>query len=295
MDGLRALEPGDNIGMDPQGQTRSPAGRLFPSPGRDTDRRGRFQRRLSRLDLAVLPVRLASHRGPSDLPAGRLFRHVPPDRRDPGLRSRPHPSFRHPRGRAFQDEVRFRVHGLPRVQEPSDLHPPGRGDARVGPGSLRRAPSRGTIEALLEQSERLSLLTDNVLSFARLEEGEREFNSERSDASAFLAEVLSPIRERVRHEGFEVELEVEEPSPSRSPRIGRPVPGCGDLVDNAVEYSGAVEEGLGRSRRQGRPFHARGHGFRSRYPQKGTVESFRPVLPRRRRVEPDGQGQRPRV
>jgi signal transduction histidine kinase len=99
-------------------------------------------------------------------------------------------------------------------------------------------------EALLEQSERLSLLTDNVLSFARLEEGKREFNFGEVDTSAFLAEVLSPIRERVRHEGFEVELEVEEPLPPLTADRGALSQVVSNLVDNAVKYSGASRKVL---------------------------------------------------
>ena len=77
-------------------------------------------------------------------------------------------------------------------------------------------------DVLLEQSERLALLTDNILSLAKIEEGRAEFKFETTDISALLTEVVTSIQERVRHEGFDIGLDVEAAISSLSPWTGRP-------------------------------------------------------------------------
>jgi len=54
-------------------------------------------------------------------------------------------------------------------------------------------------DVLLEQSERLSLLTENVLNFAKMEEGRKEFVFEKTDIKSLLEDLVSSIQERVRH------------------------------------------------------------------------------------------------
>ena len=68
-------------------------------------------------------------------------------------------------------------------------------------------------DVLLEQSERLTLLTDNILSLAKIEEGRAEFAFEITDISALLTDIITTIRDRVRHEGFEIGLAIEGPLP----------------------------------------------------------------------------------
>jgi signal transduction histidine kinase/tetratricopeptide (TPR) repeat protein len=93
-------------------------------------------------------------------------------------------------------------------------------------------------EVLLEQSERLSLLTENVLSFAKMEEGKREFIFDRVDIKTLLKEVVSTIQDRVRHDGFEIELEVENTLPLIMADVAALTQAITNLIDNAVKYSG---------------------------------------------------------
>jgi signal transduction histidine kinase/tetratricopeptide (TPR) repeat protein len=106
-----------------------------------------------------------------------------------------------------------------------------------------RVPSenrrRRYYQLLLEQSERLSLLTDNVLSFARMEEGKREFEFDEVDAAGLLEEVVSPIRDRVRHDGFKIELAVAEGLPPIRADRAALSQVISNLIDNAIKYSGA--------------------------------------------------------
>jgi signal transduction histidine kinase/tetratricopeptide (TPR) repeat protein len=93
-------------------------------------------------------------------------------------------------------------------------------------------------DVLLEQSERLALLTDNILSLAKIEEGRAELKREPTDVGALLTEVVGSFQERVRHEGFDIELKLGD----RLPRLALDRTALSqavtNLVDNAVKYSG---------------------------------------------------------
>lgn len=93
-------------------------------------------------------------------------------------------------------------------------------------------------DVLLEQSERLALLTDNILSLAKIESGRAAFRFEETEVAALLAEIIGPIRERVRHEGFAIDLEVEGDLPSLAADRTALSQAVTNLVDNAVKYSG---------------------------------------------------------
>jgi signal transduction histidine kinase len=105
-----------------------------------------------------------------------------------------------------------------------------------------RVPSeerrREYYDVLLEQSERLSLLTENILNLARIEEGRKEFVFEKTDIGALLKEIVLSIQDRVRHEGFSIELETKKDSPFiRADRVAL-AQAVTNLIDNAVKYSG---------------------------------------------------------
>ncbi len=97
-------------------------------------------------------------------------------------------------------------------------------------------------DVLVEQSERLSLLTDNVLNLAKLEEGRREFEFKRTDIYLLLKELVSGIQGRVRHDGFKIQIKMEKSLPILrldSEAITQVVT---NLMDNAIKYSGERKE-----------------------------------------------------
>jgi len=93
-------------------------------------------------------------------------------------------------------------------------------------------------DVLLEQSERLSLLTENVLSFAKMEEGKREFVFEQVDIETFLLDIISTIQDRVRHDGFAIEMKIEKSLPPIMADASALTQAVNNLIDNAVKYSG---------------------------------------------------------
>jgi signal transduction histidine kinase len=93
-------------------------------------------------------------------------------------------------------------------------------------------------DVLLEQSERLTLLTDNILSLAKIEEGRKEYRFEPADLSALLREVISSIRDRMGHEGFEIGWENDEDRLIADIDREAVSQALANLLDNAVKYSG---------------------------------------------------------
>jgi signal transduction histidine kinase/tetratricopeptide (TPR) repeat protein len=93
-------------------------------------------------------------------------------------------------------------------------------------------------DVLLEQSERLSLLTDNILGLAKIEEGRAEFKFEPTDIAVLLTDVVSSFRERVRHEGFEIGLKIQDSLPLLTADRTALSQAVANLIDNAVKYSG---------------------------------------------------------
>lgn len=93
-------------------------------------------------------------------------------------------------------------------------------------------------DILLEQSERLALLTDNILSLAKIEEGRTEFTFEGTDISVLLTEVVTSIQERVRHEGFDIVLNIEGALPLLAVDRAALSQAVTNLIDNAIKYSG---------------------------------------------------------
>jgi signal transduction histidine kinase len=105
-----------------------------------------------------------------------------------------------------------------------------------------RVPSeerrRKYYDVLLEQSERLSLLTENVLSYAKMEEGKREFVFERVDLDTLLRSIVSTVQDRLVHEGFMLEIEIEKSLPLIMADASALTQAFNNLIDNAVKYSG---------------------------------------------------------
>jgi len=108
-----------------------------------------------------------------------------------------------------------------------------------------RVPSEGRrqkyYDTLLEQSERLSFLVDNVLNFAKMEEGRIEFEFERIDIGNLLQEIVSTIQDRVRHGGFRIQIEIEKSLPLIMVDGSAISQAVTNLIDNAIKFSGETK------------------------------------------------------
>ncbi len=97
-------------------------------------------------------------------------------------------------------------------------------------------------DVLLEQSERLTFLTDNILSLAKIEEGRAGLTFEPTDLTVLLTEVVGSFQDRVRHEGFEIGLDVKGALPLLSADRTALAQAVANLLDNAVKYSGDARD-----------------------------------------------------
>lgn len=97
-------------------------------------------------------------------------------------------------------------------------------------------------DVLLEQSERLSLITENVLNFAKMEEGRREFVFEKTDITSLLEDLISSVQERVRHAGFAIQIEMKDSLPFIRADKDALVQAVNNLIDNAIKYSGKIKK-----------------------------------------------------
>lgn len=105
-------------------------------------------------------------------------------------------------------------------------------------------------DVLLEQSERLSLLIDNILDFAKMEEGKKEFKFETVDMGPLLQELVSTIQQQVSHEGFTIEVELDRPLPSIQADRAAITQAITNLIDNAMKYSAGSKKVCVRSYRE---------------------------------------------
>jgi signal transduction histidine kinase len=114
-----------------------------------------------------------------------------------------------------------------------------------------RVPSedrrRQYYDVLVEQSERLSLLIDNILDFAKIEEGRKKFNFEIVDIGPLLLEIVSTIQDSIRHKDFVIKVEIEENLQSIMVDRAAITQAITNLIDNAIKYSGEAKNILVRA------------------------------------------------
>jgi len=97
-------------------------------------------------------------------------------------------------------------------------------------------------DLLLEQSERLSLLINRVLDFARMDSGQHAFDVKPVDLGFFLEETVAQAEQRNGHEGLVVRSEIEPPLPMVAADADALRQAVTNLIDNAIKYSGDSKE-----------------------------------------------------
>jgi len=97
-------------------------------------------------------------------------------------------------------------------------------------------------DVLVNQSERLSLLIDNILDISKLEEGKRKFHFEPVDIEILLKDVVATIHHRTHHEGFSIQMKIEEHLPTIKIDKSAIIQAITNILDNAVKFSGKKKE-----------------------------------------------------
>jgi signal transduction histidine kinase len=93
-------------------------------------------------------------------------------------------------------------------------------------------------DTILQQSERLSHLIDNILDFSKMEEGQKVFRFEKADIIPVVKDIVGSFQEHTAEEGFNITLEISEPVPHVSFDKEALEQVMHNLLDNAFKYSG---------------------------------------------------------
>ncbi len=91
---------------------------------------------------------------------------------------------------------------------------------------------------MLEQSERLSHLIDNLLDFSKIEEGEKVFRFEKTRLAELIDHVESVFQKSIANEGFTVSLSIPDTLPDIEIDREAIQQVLYNLLDNAYKYSG---------------------------------------------------------
>lgn len=91
---------------------------------------------------------------------------------------------------------------------------------------------------ILQQSERLSHLIDNILDFSKMEEGQKIFRFETADITPVVKEMVESFQKLTADEGFHISLTIPEPLPDVVFDREAMDQVIHNLIDNACKYSG---------------------------------------------------------
>lgn len=96
---------------------------------------------------------------------------------------------------------------------------------------------REYVEVITRESERLTQLIDNVLDFARIESGRKQYHFERGDVGEVVRTTVEDYREELEVQGFRLTLEVEEGLPPAMVDRAAVTQALLNLLNNAQKYS----------------------------------------------------------
>jgi signal transduction histidine kinase len=95
---------------------------------------------------------------------------------------------------------------------------------------------------ILQQSERLSHLIDNILDFSKMEEGQKVFHFEKADITPVVENIVESFRDHTAPQGFNISLSIPEPVPDIVFDREAMEQVLHNLLDNACKYSGDSRE-----------------------------------------------------
>jgi signal transduction histidine kinase len=92
--------------------------------------------------------------------------------------------------------------------------------------------------AMLEESEHLSHLIDNILDFSRIDDGRRKYDFTNLDLDELLMKFLESVRERLPEPDFEIRYNHPEHLPLIKADKSAILQVFYNLIDNAIKFSG---------------------------------------------------------
>ena len=91
--------------------------------------------------------------------------------------------------------------------------------------------------AMLQESERLSHLIDNILDFSKMEAGLKNFSFEKGNLAGIVEEIVMSFQSHLMDKGFQINLSLPEPIPDSVFDREAIKQVLQNLIDNAVKYS----------------------------------------------------------
>ena len=92
--------------------------------------------------------------------------------------------------------------------------------------------------SILQQSERLSHLIDNILDFSKMEEGHKVFRFEKADITPVVRNIVESFQSLTARQGFVISLSIPSPVPDIVFDREAMEQVMHNLLDNAFKYSG---------------------------------------------------------
>jgi two-component system phosphate regulon sensor histidine kinase PhoR len=91
---------------------------------------------------------------------------------------------------------------------------------------------------ILQETERLTRLINNILNFSRMEAGKKQYNFAPADLNDVVKCVMRTFQSHLQHEGFETTVELTEIMPSIRADSEAVAEALINILDNAMKYSG---------------------------------------------------------
>jgi two-component system, OmpR family, phosphate regulon sensor histidine kinase PhoR len=108
--------------------------------------------------------------------------------------------------------------------------------------SMKRVPTEEKKQeyytTILQETERLTRLINNILNFSRMEAGKKQYNFAHVDLNDVVKRVMKTFHSHLEHEGFETAIELTENMPSVLADSETIAEALINILDNAMKYSG---------------------------------------------------------
>ena len=98
--------------------------------------------------------------------------------------------------------------------------------------------SKQYIETILTEGERLSRLVDNVLDFAKIEQGKRLYRFRRCSLQEVVRRAVQTLERPLAEQGFVVKMDIDEAVPDLQADSDAMIRAVLNLLSNAMKYSG---------------------------------------------------------
>lgn len=95
---------------------------------------------------------------------------------------------------------------------------------------------------IVQESERLSRLINNILTFSHIESGNKEYHRACLDLNSVVTDVMRMYRIHLEHDGFSVALDLAERVPEINADGEAAAEALLNLLDNALKYSAGIKE-----------------------------------------------------